>query len=109
MTRFRIASLSKTVTAVAVLRMCETGPLSLDDTVFGDAGVLGGLVASADLDDPAVSEITVRHLLQHTAGAATSTVFWTISRVFLSAMPPRTCRVTHTACCPCVVDADWCL
>lgn len=63
---FRIASVSKPVTAVAVLALAEQGRLKLDDRVFGAAGLLGRDHAK----DPseAVGKITVRHLLNHTCG-----------------------------------------
>ena len=65
--RFRVASISKTITSVAVLKLIEEGKLTLDQTVFGPTGILGttyGTKAySANL-----SKITVRDLLQHTSG-----------------------------------------
>jgi N-acyl-D-amino-acid deacylase len=63
---FRIGSLSKTVTAVAVLQLVQDGKLSLDDKLvplLGDAGPRPGKVS-----DPRVHDITVRHLLQHSGG-----------------------------------------
>jgi CubicO group peptidase (beta-lactamase class C family) len=64
--RFRIASLSKPITAVAVFRLIERGALGLDTKVFGSGGIL------TDFDvtraDPRVQQITVDHLLSHTAG-----------------------------------------
>src|SRR5215207_5208075 len=38
---FRIASLSKPITAVAVFRLIEAGHLQLSDRIFGSNGVLG--------------------------------------------------------------------
>jgi len=69
--RFRIASISKPITAVAVLQLVEAGRLDLDDFVFGSDGVLGttygtpsyGRLSASDPD-----RITVKHLLEHTAG-----------------------------------------
>ncbi|PSP51718.1 serine hydrolase [Halobacteriales archaeon QH_1_68_42] len=69
--RFRIASISKPVTAVAVMQLVEAGRLDLDDFVFGSDGVLGttygtpsyGRLSASDPD-----RITVKHLLEHTAG-----------------------------------------
>jgi len=65
--RYRIASLSKPITAIAILKLSETGSLSLDDTVFGANGILGN-----DFGAPPVGsdkdKITVRHLLNHTSG-----------------------------------------
>jgi len=63
---FRLASLSKTVTAVAVLQLVQDGRLKLDDRVLpilGDMGPRPGRIA-----DPRVHNITVRHLLQHSGG-----------------------------------------
>jgi D-alanyl-D-alanine carboxypeptidase len=60
--RFRIASVTKTFTAVLVLQLVGEGVLTLDDTV------------SQWLDDPVVQripnvdQITVRQLLNHTGG-----------------------------------------
>ncbi|WP_437223721.1 serine hydrolase domain-containing protein [Planctomicrobium sp. SH661] len=64
---FRIASVSKPITAVAVLQLVERGILGLDDPILGrmkfqisksDAGKL----------DPRWRRITIRHCLQHTGG-----------------------------------------
>ncbi|MCA1741178.1 MAG: beta-lactamase family protein, partial [Bacteroidales bacterium] len=65
--RFRIASVSKLVTAVAVMKLQEEGRLSLHDRVFGPGNIL---------DDPLflhpkdrrVFDITVAHLLSHEGG-----------------------------------------
>lgn len=57
-TRFRLASLSKQFTAAAILRLVESGRLSLDDRV-GD--LLPELPAYAHA-------VTLRHLLTHTGG-----------------------------------------
>lgn len=65
-TLFRVASLSKTVTAAAVLRLVDQGVLRLDDPVFARGGALAGF-APAPADER-VRDITVRHLLQHGSG-----------------------------------------
>ncbi len=64
--RFRIASISKPVTSVAVFTLIEQGRLDLHSTVFGPRGVLG-LEYGEDLAGP-VREITIYHLLTHTCG-----------------------------------------
>lgn len=56
-TVFRIGSVSKQITAAAILLLVEEGALSLDDTL--DAFFP---------DFPRSDEVTVRHLLQHTSG-----------------------------------------
>jgi len=60
--RFRFASTTKTVTAIAVLNLIANNALSMDDTVV-DVLELGG-----DLQDPRVGDITIEHLLSHRAG-----------------------------------------
>ncbi len=63
---FRIASVSKPITAVAIFALIERDFLKLDDRVFGAGGLLEGEFG-ADLPDN-LSAITVRHLLMHTSG-----------------------------------------
>lgn len=65
--RFRIASVSKLFTSVAVLTLVEQGKLSLDDRVFGDKGILGTTYGTKPYR-PYVTDITVNDLLHHTAG-----------------------------------------
>jgi D-alanyl-D-alanine carboxypeptidase len=63
---FRIASLTKTFTAAAILRLVEDGKLALGDPIarhLSEASV--GLLRSGEYD---ADEIRVRHLLQHTSG-----------------------------------------
>jgi D-alanyl-D-alanine carboxypeptidase len=62
--RFRIASVSKTLLAIAVMQMVDEGVLSLDAPVLEPlAGSLG-----VELGDAAMAAITVRHLLGHSSG-----------------------------------------
>jgi D-alanyl-D-alanine carboxypeptidase len=63
---FRLASISKTITAITVLQLVEEGLVGLDDPV-------GALVADGvgiTTPSPAVAGITVRQLLTHTSGFA---------------------------------------
>jgi N-acyl-D-amino-acid deacylase len=62
---FRIGSLSKPVTAVAVLNLVEQGDLALDDRALD---ILSDLVPDGGPADPRASEITVGQLLRHTSG-----------------------------------------
>lgn len=63
-TLFRIASMSKSVTAVAILQLRDEGRLDLDDPVSLYVPEMEGL-DYLTTDAPA---ITVRHLLTHSAG-----------------------------------------
>jgi len=65
--RFRIASISKPITAVAIFTLIEAGKLGLDDRVLGREGVLGEVYGPIS-SDSRLSRITVDHLLTHTAG-----------------------------------------
>jgi len=58
---FRVASISKPVTAVAVLRWVERGELSLDACVWE-------LLKLAEPMDARWKRVTIRQLLQHTGG-----------------------------------------
>ena len=66
-TLFRIADLSKTITAVTIFSLIQAGKLNLDDRVFGLAGILGTKYGNAPYK-PYVTDVTVDHLLTHTAG-----------------------------------------
>lgn len=63
---FRIASVSKPVTAVAILKLVEEGRLGLDDRAFQ---ILDHLRPLEDKEvDSRIQDITIGHLLQHSAG-----------------------------------------
>lgn len=65
--KFRIGSVSKMITAVAVMKLVEQGEISLDDYVFGERGILKGGVYDK-IKNRNVYQIKVKHLLNHTAG-----------------------------------------
>jgi N-acyl-D-amino-acid deacylase len=64
--RFRIASLSKPVTAAAVMRLAETGMVDLDDPAFAYVDHLEPPPGATE--DPRLADVTVRHLLEHSGG-----------------------------------------
>lgn len=63
----RIASLSKLVTATAIMQLCERKVLSLDDKVFGKGGILD-CPQFSHIRDKRTKDITVNQLLRHEAG-----------------------------------------
>lgn len=67
---FRVASLSKLITATAIMKMAEDSIISLDDHVFGKEGLLNEDQFSR-YRDKRVPKITVEHLLRHKGGFAT--------------------------------------
>lgn len=64
--RFRIASVSKPITATAVMASIEQGLLKLDSPVFGPHGILGDAYGR-DLPED-VRAVTIDHLLTHASG-----------------------------------------
>jgi CubicO group peptidase (beta-lactamase class C family) len=65
--QFRLASVSKLITAIAIMQLNEQEKFHLDDPVFGAGGILNDSVY-LNYSDPRIEDITVRHLLTHTAG-----------------------------------------
>ncbi|MGZ0170610.1 MAG: serine hydrolase [Planctomycetales bacterium] len=65
---FRIASISKPITAVAILQLIEQKKLKLDDKVFEALNSEDDIKAAGDKFDPRLREITIRHLLEHRGG-----------------------------------------
>lgn len=62
---FRMASVSKLITAVGIMKLQEQGKLKLSSPVFGPNGLLPQF---KDYTDRRVERITVEHLLRHKAG-----------------------------------------
>lgn len=65
--RFRIASVSKLITSAAIMKLVQDGKLSMDQKVFGNAGVLGTTYGTQPYKQY-VTDITVSDLLHHTMG-----------------------------------------
>ncbi|HUO34884.1 MAG TPA: serine hydrolase domain-containing protein [Candidatus Acidoferrum sp.] len=99
---FRIASVTKPITAVAIFSLIENGKLNLNDKVFGPSGVLGTKYGSPPYKQY-VADITVDNLLTHTSGGwpndstdpmfqhngwdQTKLITWTIATLSLSYPP----------------------
>ena len=65
-TRFRIASVSKMLTAVAIMQLVNDGSIELEQPFADQLGVEG------PFNDPRLAAVTVRQLLSHTSGFAVS-------------------------------------
>ena len=72
--RFRIASISKTITAAAILKLRDLCGLKLDQTVFGPGALLGQTFGTPPYTTRERA-ITVRHLLNHTSGWSTDGIW----------------------------------
>lgn len=76
---FRIASHSKTFTSTAIMQLVESGKLNLDDKVSQHVSWF------KSAKDERISQVTVRQLLNHTAGIirdGTDADFWQVLRPF---------------------------
>jgi CubicO group peptidase (beta-lactamase class C family) len=64
---FRIASVSKLITAVAIMKLVEHKSISLDSKVFGPKAIIKDPIFNK-VKDQRLYKITVRHLLAHAGG-----------------------------------------
>ncbi len=64
---FRMASLSKQITAITIMHLYEQGRVGLNDLVFGPNGILPEPIYQTILDTR-VYNIKVKHLLSHQGG-----------------------------------------
>lgn len=72
-TLFRLASMSKQQTTLAIMHLYEAGLLDINANVFGKGGILEqqfGTNVQANVD-----KVTVKHLLQHTGGWASDPIY----------------------------------
>jgi len=67
-TRSRISSISKSVTAIAIMKLYEAGKLGLDDKIFGTDGILGDDFGSVRPYRSYITDLTVKHCLSHHVG-----------------------------------------
>lgn len=67
---FRIASVSKPITSIAIMKLVEDGQLNLSDKVFGSNGILSShaYLSNVSVSDNRIYDITVKHLLEHSGG-----------------------------------------
>lgn len=65
---FRIASVSKLITAAGIMVMQDREMISIKDTVFGPSGILHGTPLDSLIKDRNCHKITIEHLLRHQGG-----------------------------------------
>jgi CubicO group peptidase (beta-lactamase class C family) len=66
--RFRLASVSKTYTGVAIMKLIQDGKLTIDQKVFGTGALLGTDYGTPPYNTN-LTNITVRQLLHNTSGS----------------------------------------
>jgi CubicO group peptidase (beta-lactamase class C family) len=62
---FRIASASKLITAISIMKLVDDGIIDLEQNVFGESGVFPFY---SDMKDSKHKQIKIRHLLNHKGG-----------------------------------------
>ncbi len=67
---FRIASVSKPITSIAIMKLMEEGKINMNDKVFGPGSLLENhaYFNGANITDQRTYDITVQHLLEHSGG-----------------------------------------
>jgi CubicO group peptidase (beta-lactamase class C family) len=65
--RFRLASISKPITATGIMKLMEQGRLRLGDKVIGSGSLLGTTYGNTPYGT-GITDITVQELLEHTSG-----------------------------------------
>jgi CubicO group peptidase (beta-lactamase class C family) len=66
-TMFRVASVSKPITSIAVMKMIQDKKFKIDDKVFGSGALLGTTFGTKEYG-AWEKAVNVQHLLEHTAG-----------------------------------------
>ena len=64
----RMASVSKLITAIGIMKLQDDGRLSIKDKVFGEMGVLKGTALDSLVKDTSYKHMTIEHLLRHQGG-----------------------------------------
>ena len=89
----RLASLSKLITATAVMKLYEQGKLTLDSRVFGPQGILNDSLFLR-YTDKRIPDVTIEQLLRHKGGftvrAGDPMFDWQLVQRVLKRQPPYT-------------------
>lgn len=97
-TLFRLASMSKQHTAIAIMTLMERGLLDIDDTVFGKGGIMEE--EFGDNMSRAWKNITLRDLLSHSSGIAQDCIFPSVSGYSGMTVEQRIARLLETQATP---------
>jgi D-alanyl-D-alanine carboxypeptidase len=111
---YRIASLSKQITSVAIMKLMDQGKINMDDKVFGPGSILGTEYGTFPYG-PGVTDITVSELLHHTEGGwpvngndpmltnptmtAPQLISWTLNNDTLTSPPGTAYIYSHFGYC----------
>jgi CubicO group peptidase (beta-lactamase class C family) len=112
--RFRIASVSKPITSAGIFTLIEAGKLKLDSHVFGSNSILGDDYPWR-ADGSNIEQITIEHLLTHTAGGWGNVgndpmfsnaemnhrelIAWTLTHMPLTAVPGKSFDYSNFGYC----------
>jgi N-acyl-D-amino-acid deacylase len=94
---FRIASISKPITAVAILQLVEQGKLDLQEKVIDTLDYQRDIAALAEFDER-LKDITIEHLLEHRGGwdrdKSFDAMFQSVRFANLAGVPPPADQAT---------------
>jgi CubicO group peptidase (beta-lactamase class C family) len=90
-TKFRIASISKVITALAAMKLVEDNQVDLDSDV---SSYLGFTLRNPNFPD---NQITLRHLLTHTSGLRDSNAYTNFISQSYSQNPPAISQLLMTS------------
>jgi CubicO group peptidase (beta-lactamase class C family) len=65
---YRIASVSKPITSIAIMKLIQDDRLSITDTVFGEGKILDQDYYKSVISDKRIYSVTIQNLLEHTTG-----------------------------------------
>jgi CubicO group peptidase (beta-lactamase class C family) len=68
MHQFRVGSVSKPITAAAIMLLVDQGRIQLDQKVFGPGSLFGNEFQKKKPYGRYITEITIRNLLEHSCG-----------------------------------------
>jgi hypothetical protein len=64
----RVASVSKLITSIGIMKLQDEGKLSIKDKVFGETGILKNTTLDSLAKDTSYRHLTIEHLLRHQGG-----------------------------------------
>jgi len=112
--RFRIASLSKSITSDCVFRLIESGKLTLSDKVFGSSGLLSTRFKKVRKNSY-LEQVSIEHLLTHMVGDwgnetddpmflnnkmdHDELIYWTLERRRLTRVPGKDYKYSNFGYC----------
>ena len=94
---FRIASMSKPITAIAIFRLVEQGLVNLDGALIPTVGLVAPPGRTLI---PEAATITVRQLLAHSSGLGDVPNAYQVVQAYGTTLPPTSVKSLASRCRP---------